>query len=58
MSMLGMKRDCGGAAAILGAFYATVKLVGSTSRASANSGLLFVPFAGFLGEPSCCFLSS
>lgn len=25
--MLGMKRDCGGAAAVLGAFYAAVKLV-------------------------------
>ena len=25
--MCGMKRDCGGAAAILGAFYATVKQV-------------------------------
>ena len=26
--MVGMKRDCGGAAGILGAFYTAVKLVG------------------------------
>ena len=39
LAMPGMKRDCGGAAAILGAFYAAVKLVSSTHYVSRVLGI-------------------
>ena len=45
--MLGMKRDCGGAAAILGGFYAAVKLVSITYLIVLVVCMLTVSLKGF-----------